>query len=128
MPDERRELVWIGSSKKDFSRLPEPVQLAFGQALDRVQEGRRDIPGVKPLSQGILKGLGVAELVDDFDGDTYRAAYTAKIGAVVAVLHVFKKKSKRGVATPLQEIRLIPQRYRTAYRRHSKRSHGRGRN
>jgi len=127
MSDSPREVVWIGSSRKDYTRLPHHVQLVFGQALGLAQEGRREIHGAKPLSHGILKGLGVVELIEDFEGDTYRAVYTAKIGAVLAVLHVFKKKSKSGAATPLREIRLIRKRYRTAYRRHSKWSNNRGR-
>ena len=111
--------MWIGRSKKVFDRFPDEVQVAVGHALELVQAGERDIPGAKPLSQGILKGLGVVELIEDFDGDTYRAVYTAKIGAVVAVLHVFKKKSTSGIATPQHEIRLIRDRYRAAVRLYS---------
>jgi len=116
MPDARRPLVWIGRSRKDFGRFPYEVQVVFEHALERVQEGERDIPGAKPLAHGVLKGLGIVELIDDFDGDTYRAVYTVKIGSVVAVLHAFKKKSKSGIATPQHEIRLIRNRYRTAVR------------
>jgi len=35
--------------------------------------------------------------VDD-DGDTYRAIYTVEFREVLYVLHVFKKKSKHGIA------------------------------
>lgn len=119
MPEARRPLVWIGRSKKDFNRFPDEVQVVLGQALRLAQKGARDIPEAKPLSQGVLKGLGVVELIGDFDGDTYRAVYTAKIGTVLAVLHVFKKKSKSGIATPQHEIELIRNRYRIAVRRFS---------
>ncbi|SOD04190.1 Phage derived protein Gp49-like, partial [bacterium JGI 053] len=69
--------------------------------------------GAKALSHG----LGVVELIEDFDGDTYRAVYTAKVGAVLAVLHAFKKMSKSGIATPQHQSDLIRDRYRTAVRR-----------
>jgi phage-related protein len=119
MPGARRPLVWIGRSKKDFDRFPDEVQVAMGYALESVQEGAREIPGAKPLTQGILKGLGVVELIEDFDGDTYRAVYTVKLGTVIAVLHAFKKKSTSGIATAQHDIRLIRNRYRAAVRLHS---------
>jgi phage-related protein len=122
MPDARRPLVWIGRSKKDFNRFPREVRVVLGHALELAQEGTREIPWAKPLTRGILKGLGVVELVDDFDGDTYRAVYTAKIGSVVTVLHAFKKKSTSGIATPQHEIRLIRERYRAAVRLFSDKS------
>jgi phage-related protein len=119
MPDARRPLAWIGRSRKDFLRFSDEVQEEFSNALEQVQEGAREIPGAKPLSHGLLKGLGVVELIEDFDGDTYRAVYTTKVGGVVAVLHAFKKKSKSGIATPQHEIELIRNRYRVAVRRFS---------
>ncbi|SOD04192.1 Phage-related protein [bacterium JGI 053] len=119
MPRARRPLVWISRSKKVFDRFPDEVQVAMGRALVLVQEGAREIPSAKPLAQGILKGLGVVELIEDFDGDTYRTVYTAKIGSVVAILHAFKKKSTSGIATPQHEIRLIRDRYRAAVRLYS---------
>jgi len=119
MPDARRPLVWIGRSRKDFDRFPEEVQEGFEIRLELAKDGARDIPGAKALSHGLLKGLGIIELIEDFDGDTYRVVYTAKIGAVLAVLHAFKKKSKHGIATPQHEIELIRDRYQTAVRRFS---------
>jgi phage-related protein len=59
-------------------------------------------------------GAGVLEVVDDFDGDTYRAVYTVRFAGVVYVLHAFQKKSKRGIATPRQELALINQRLHRA--------------
>ncbi|MEJ1967121.1 MAG: type II toxin-antitoxin system RelE/ParE family toxin [Rhizomicrobium sp.] len=48
-----------------------------------------------------MKGFaGVLELTSFFDGDAYRAVYTVRFRDVVYVLHAFKKKSKRGIATP----------------------------
>ena len=127
MSNTRRPLVWIGRAEKDFSCFPREVRVVFGHALRRAQEGVREIPGAKPLTQGILKGLGVVELIDDFDGDTYRVVYTVKIGSVLAVLHTFKKKSTSGIATPQHEIRIIRNRYRAAVRLYSKKANRHGR-
>ena len=54
------------------------------------------------------------EIVDDFDGDTFRAIYTVRFAKAVYVLHAFKKKSKRGLATPKVELDLIEQRLKRA--------------
>ena len=55
-------------------------------------------------------GRGVLEVVDDFDGDTYRAVYTVKFASVVYVLNAFQKKSKQGIKTPKHEIDLVKDR------------------
>ncbi len=52
--------------------------------------------------------------MDEFDGDTYRAVYTVRFAGVLYVLHASQKKSKRGIATPRQEIALIIQRLERA--------------
>lgn len=57
------------------------------------------------------------EVVENFDGDTYRAIYTVKLKGVVYVLHAFQKKSKRGAETPKHEIDVIKARLAQA-RRH----------
>ena len=62
------------------------------------------------------------ELVEDFDGDTYRAVYTVRFGTAVYVLHAFKKKSKRGIKTPQSDIDLIRQRLKTAEADHASRT------
>jgi phage-related protein len=59
-------------------------------------------------------GAGVLEIVDDFDGDTFRAVYTVRFSKAVYVLHAFQKKSRRGIATPKNELNLIRQRLRQA--------------
>ena len=45
------------------------------------------------------KGGGVLEVVDDYDGNTYRAVYTIKFEGYVYALHAFQKKSKTGRET-----------------------------
>jgi phage-related protein/predicted XRE-type DNA-binding protein len=57
-----------------------------------------------------LKGFGgraVLEVVDDEDGDTYRAVYTVRFAGVIYVLHAFQKKSKKGIQTPKRDIEII---------------------
>jgi phage-related protein len=66
-------------------------------------------------------GRGALEIVDDFDGDTYRAVYTVKFAGVVYVLHAFQKKSKKGIATPKHEIELINARLKQAEEHHRNR-------
>ena len=56
----------------------------------------------------------MVELVEEFDGNAYRCVYTIKIKEVIAVLHVFQKKSKRGIETPKHEVELIRARLREA--------------
>jgi phage-related protein len=45
-------------------------------------------------------GAGVLEIIEDDRSGTYRAVYTVRFGTAVYVLHVFQKKSKRGIGTP----------------------------
>lgn len=58
------------------------------------------------------------EIVEDHDGDTYRAVYTVRFAEAVYVLHVFQKKSKKKSATPKHELELIRARLKQAERRH----------
>jgi phage-related protein len=102
---------WVGSSKKDLSDFPEEVRRRVGGALWNAQLGLK-APYVKPLKG--FGGAGVLEIVDDFDGDTYRAVYTVRFARMVYVLHAFQKKSKRGVATPRAELELIELRLKRA--------------
>jgi phage-related protein len=102
--DQLRPLVWVGSSKKDLMKFPDEVVHAMGLVLMRVQYGDTP-PGVKPLRG--FGGAGVLEVIEDEDGNTYRAVYTVKFRERVYVLHAFQKKSKRGIATPKSVIDLI---------------------
>jgi phage-related protein len=56
----------------------------------------------------------VLEIVEDFDGDTWRTVYTVAVANAVYVLHFFQKKSKRAIATPQKELDLIKRRLRDA--------------
>ena len=58
------------------------------------------------------------ELIDNFDGDTYRAVYTVKFEEAVYVLHCFMKKSTHGVSTPKRDLATIERRLKIAEERH----------
>ncbi len=113
---EPKELVWIGSSRKDLKTFPGAVRRAVGLSLYVAQVG--DLPpGAKPLKG--FGGSGVLEIIEDHKGDTYRAVYTVRFATRVYVLHVFQKKSKHGIATPKHEIDLIRERLKWAERLHA---------
>jgi phage-related protein len=94
-----------------LSTFPAEVRRRIGGALWEAQIGRK-APYAKPMRG--FGGAGVLEIVDDFDGDTYRAVYTVQFALAVYVLHAFQKKSTRGIATPKVELDLIDRRLKRA--------------
>ena len=64
-------------------------------------------------------------MVDDEDGDTYRAVYTVRFAGVIYVLHAFQKKSRKGIATPKHEIDVIKARLKLA-EGHYRQNYGKG--
>lgn len=106
-----KELIWIGSSKKDFMKLPEEIIDIFGYELYIAQKGSLH------QNSKVLKGFhgaGVIELKESNEAGTYRAVYTVKMEEIVFVLHVFQKKSKQGIKTPQPEIDIIKSRLKDA--------------
>ena len=114
-----KPLAWVGRALDELMGLPDPVRRAMGYALRFAQGGVKP-DNVKPL-QG-FKGAGVLEVMEDYEGDTYRAVYTVKLAGIVYVLHCFQKKSKKGIATPQTTIDLIHQRLRVAEAMHKERN------
>ena len=102
---------WVGSSKEDLSDFPAEVRRRVGGALWEAQIGRK-AAYAKPLRG--FSGAGMLEIVDDFDGNTFRAVYTLRFAMAVYVLHAFQKKSKHGIATPKTELDLIARRLKRA--------------
>ena len=106
-----KPIVWIASSKRDLKALPEVVQRSIGFALWRAQLGKRH------AHAKVLKGFGsagVLEVVEDYDGDTYRAVYTVRFEGAVYVLHAFQKKSPRGIKTTKRDVELVSKRLKMA--------------
>jgi phage-related protein len=101
-----RPVRFMGDSREVLRELPDEVKSEIGFALERVQQGKM------PVNAKPLKGIapGVLEIVSDFKGGTFRAVYTVRFPRAVYVLHVFQKKSKRGIATPKREIDLVKRR------------------
>lgn len=114
-----KPVVWMGDSRRAVREFPEPVQDAVGFALWQAQLGtvhRR----AKPLKG--FGGANVLEIVDDHDGNAYRAVYTVRFDDGVYVLHAFHKKSKRGIATPPGEMEVVRARLKLAEALHAERT------
>jgi len=100
---DERKIDWRGSSYRDLCAMPEPVRKTVGYALGLAQNGLA-YPGAKILS-GYRPSL--VEVLEDDDGDTYRAVYTAHFEDTIYVLHCFKKKSTRGRNLPKRDRETI---------------------
>lgn len=106
-----KHVIWIGSSKKDLREQPKKVKTTFGQALMYAQCGE------KHENTKILKGIGsgkILQVFEDTSGGTFRLVYTVKFAEAIVVLHVFQKKSKRGIETTKQDKDLIKARLQLA--------------
>lgn len=118
-----RTIVWVGSSLEDVRGMPLAVRRLVGSVLHWAQTagvgpgGHRHL-GLHPAARKMRGDLAeVVEIRDDFDGEAYRATYTASLGETIYVLHAFQKKSKRGVATPTRDLALIRARLKAARER-----------
>jgi phage-related protein len=106
-----KPLYWVGAALKDLRTFPLAVRRHIGFALYLAQAGRKHIDA-KPFKG--FGGAGVLEIVEDHDGDTYRAIYTVKFAGAIYALHAFQKKSKKAIQTPRQHIALVKQRLKRA--------------
>ena len=107
----RKPIKWVSSAKRDLDAMPEDVKDVFGHAIDLAQAGG------KHQDAKVMTGFGsagVLEVVEDHQGDTYRAVYTVKFAGWVYVLHCFQRKSKSGIATPKLDMDLINTRLKAA--------------
>jgi phage-related protein len=111
LPTSRKPVEFIGSSQDDLRALPKRVRAIFGYAILQAQEGKKHLDA-KPLKD--FGGAGVLEVVEDYDGDTYRAMYTVRFEGVVYVLDAFKKKAKKGSATPKADMDRVKRRLKIA--------------
>jgi phage-related protein len=102
---------WVGSSLEGLREFPNEAWQNIGFALHFAQAGDKH-PSAKPLHG--FGGASVLEVVEDHDGETYRAVYTVRFAKAIYVLHCFKKKSKRGIKTPQQDIDLVKSRLKQA--------------
>jgi phage-related protein len=112
-PPELKPLRFLASAHDDLCSFPDEVQKAVGYALYIAQLGGK-APEAKALKG--FGGAGVVEIVEDYDGNTYRAVYTVKLRGVVYVLHAFQKKARKGIETPKHDLSLIRARLALAER------------
>src|SRR4051794_12029411 len=113
---DTKPVFWVASSKKDLRKFPRGVRQTIGQALFDAQTGGKH-PSAKPLKG--FHGAGVLEVVEDDNGNTYRAVYTVTFAGAVYVLHAFQKKSKKGSKTPPEEIERVKARLKEAARHYA---------
>jgi phage-related protein len=106
--ESKKELYWLGDSRKRLREFPKEVREEIGHALYLAEFGQAH------PSAGRMQGYNAVEIVADFDGDTFRGVYTTKFEDSVYVLHCFQKKSKKGSKTPQTDIELIKKRLRDA--------------
>ncbi len=118
----QKPTIWIGSSRDDLRAFPDEVRRIMGFAINDAQNGDEH------SRAKALKGFGgrsVLEVVDDEDGDTYRAVYTVRFVGAIYVLHAFQKKSKRGIETPKRDMEIIRARLKVA-EAHYRETYGKG--
>ncbi len=119
-----KSVVWLGDSLKNVRGFPSEVRDVMGYGLYLAQKGGKH-PDAKPLRG--FGGSGVVEIVEDYDGNTFRSVYTIKLAGAVYVLHAFQKKSKKRIATPKHDLDLIKDRLKQARKHHADCSKQRGR-
>ena len=105
-----RPLMWLGNARRNIQAFPTEAQKLIGDQLQLIQFGGMP-KDAKPF-KGI--GSGVVEIALRYDADAYRTVVALQIGKNIYVLHAFQKKSKKGIATPKQDIDLIKRRYAEA--------------
>lgn len=118
-----KPVLWVARSREDLREIPADARRNIGYALHFAQMGDKH-PSAKPLKG--FGGAGVLEIVEDYDGSTYRAVYTVKFSDVVYVLHVFQKKSRKGARTSKQDIDLVKKRLRRAEEDYAARQKAKG--
>jgi phage-related protein len=108
-----KPILWLGDSRRRIQGFPEEVKDDIGVALFWAQRGAKHADA-KPLRG--FGGTGVVEIIENHNGDTYRAVYTARFEGRIYVLHCFQKKSKKEDKTPQHDMNLIRERFKQAER------------
>jgi phage-related protein len=105
-----RPVVWMGNSRRNIQEFPHDARRLMGGQLLLLQYG--GMPKAAKPFKGI--GSGLIEIALRHDGEAYRTVVALQLGRTIYVLHAFQKKSKKGIATPKQDVDLIKQRYKEA--------------
>ena len=110
MDENYKELIFRGDTEDFIACLEEDLRRRIGFALWQAQIGKK-APSAKPLGGNKeFKGGKVLEVVTEGDRDTYRTVYTVEFKEAIYVVDAFQKKSKRGIATPQEDIDRVIQR------------------
>jgi phage-related protein len=104
---------------RGFASIPRRREARDGLALRYAQGGEKH-PDAKPLKG--YTGAGVLEIVASHVGNAYRAVYTVRFAGVVYVLHAFQKKSRRGIATPPEELATVNRNLKRAEEEYARRT------
>lgn len=105
---ELKEIRWQGNSRKIAHQFPKRVRKALGKEITRIQLG------LQPRNGDWLPtvGAGVQEIRVAYSKEAYRVIYVVTLADCIYVLHAFHKKSKKGIATPKEELELASKRYK----------------
>lgn len=109
-PPILRPVVWLGNARKNILEFPGEVQKLIGDELQLIQFG--EMPKDAKPFKGV--GSGVFEIALKHDKEAYRCVQAVQLGEKIYILHAFQKKSRKGIATPKQDVDLIKQRYKEA--------------
>ncbi|MBX3177976.1 MAG: type II toxin-antitoxin system RelE/ParE family toxin [Candidatus Hydrogenedentes bacterium] len=109
------DLLFCAGSQRDFRKFPLEVQEVMLHGLFLACNGRKH-QLAKPLKG--FPGAREMEIPYGHAGDAYRVIYTTRFPGTVNVLHAFKKKSKRGIATPRKEMDIVRARLKALSREH----------
>lgn len=96
MGHQDRQLVYIGSSKKDAEKLPQDVKDLFLDALMVALMGGTH-QDAKPFK---YYGSGVFEVVGDHRSSTFRESTRCDIQRLFTSFMSFRKKAKKGKKPP----------------------------
>lgn len=103
MNNQCRDLIYLGSTKKDAEKMPKEIKDLFADTLKCALKGETH-EDAKIFHH---HGSGVYEVVGDYRDSTFREVYLVRYFEVVFVIHIFQKKSKKGKQTPKEEIEII---------------------
>ncbi len=82
-----KDIIWLGTSKADWSSFPASVQDDGGYQLDKIQRGEEPSDW-KPMP---TIGAGVCELRIRDETGAFRVIYLATRPEGIYVLHIFQK-------------------------------------
>lgn len=116
-PVRLKSVIWVGPARVELKELLREVQRSMGIAIWFAQQG------LMHPAASLMKGQlgGVIEIRGDFDRNTYRLMYVAKLAGVIYVLCAFQKKATKGVATSKHVLDRVLERLKQARAIHAHR-------